>query len=135
MNLISKKKKYNRKKQFGMKKQLNNFKYCFDGMIYALTNEQSMMSHFIIAFLTIILGFIVKLSRNEWFLVILLIALVIALEFINTAIEAVCDMVMPDIHPLAKIAKDTSSAAVFVMAMAALIIGLLIYIPRIIEML
>ena len=131
MNLVSKKKKYNRKKQFGIKKQLQNFKYCFDGIFYALTNEQSMISHFIIATLTVVLGFVVKLSKMEWFFVIILIALVLATEFVNTAIEAVVDMVMPDIHPLAKIAKDTASAAVLTVSIAALIIGLIIYIPKI----
>lgn len=128
--LKKKKKKFNRGKQFGLKKQILNFKYCFDGVLYALTNEQSMISHFIIAIITIILGFVVKLSKIEWFFVILLIALVIAIEFINTSIEAVCDMVMPDIHPLAKIAKDTSSAAVLAVSLAALIIGLIIYVPK-----
>lgn len=131
MNLVSKKKKYKRNKQFGIKKQLHNFKYCFDGVFYALTNEQSMISHFVIATLTVILGFVVKLSKIEWFFVIILIALVIATEFVNTAIEAVIDMVMPDMHPLAKIAKDTASAAVLTVAIAALIIGLIIYIPKI----
>lgn len=134
MSLELKKKKYKRKKQFGIKKQLYNFKYCFDGIFYALTNEQSMISHFLIAFVTIVLGFLVKLSKWEWFLVIILIALVIAVEFINTSIEAVVDMVMPDIHPLAKIAKDTASAAVLVVAIAALIIGLIIYIPKVIAL-
>ncbi len=134
MSLVSKKKKkFNRGKQFGIKKQINNFKYCFDGIIYALTNEQSMMSHFIIAIVTILFGFIVKLSKIEWFIVIILIALVIAVEFVNTSIEAVVDMVMPDMHPLAKIAKDTASAAVLVVAIVALIIGILIYVPKILE--
>lgn len=128
--LKKKKKKFNRGKKFGIKKQIINFKYCFDGVLYALTNEQSMISHFFIAIITIVLGFVVKLSKIEWFFVILLIALVIAIEFINTSIEAVCDMVMPDIHPLAKIAKDTSSAAVLVVSLAALIIGLIIYVPK-----
>ena len=131
MSLVSKKKKYKRKKQFGIKKQLSNFKYCFDGIIYALKNEQSMISHFIIATLTVILGFTLKITKIEWFFVILCIAIVIAVEFLNTSVEAIVDMVMPDRHPLAKIAKDTASAAVLVVAIAAFIIGLIIYIPRI----
>lgn len=135
MSLESKKKQYNRGKQFGIKKQLYNFKYCFEGIIYALRNEQSMISHFVIALLTIILGFIVKLSKIEWFVVIILIALVIAVEFINTSVEAVVDMVMPDIHPLAKIAKDTASTAVLVVSFAAFIIGLIIYMPKILALL
>ena len=60
--LKKKKKKFNRGKQFGLKKQILNFKYCFDGVLYALTNEQSMISHFFIAIVTIIVGFVVKLS-------------------------------------------------------------------------
>ncbi len=130
MRLESQKKKYNHKKEFGIKKQFMNFKYCFAGIKYALKNEQSMITHFLIAMVTILLGFIVKLAIWEWYVVILLIVLVIAIEFINTAIEAVCDMVMPDIHPLVKIAKDTSSAAVFVVSLGAFIIGLMIYVPK-----
>ena len=60
------------------------------------------------------------------------IGAVIALELINTAIEAVVDLVTEEYHPLAKVAKDTSAAAVFVFAIIAIIVGIIIFLPKII---
>ena len=62
------------------------------------------------------------------------IAVVIAGELINTAIEAVVDLVTEEYHPLAKVAKDTSAAAVFVIAIVAVIVGLIIFLPKIINL-
>lgn len=120
-----------KKKDRGIKKQLKAFKYCFDGIIYALKDEQSIATQFIISIIVIIVSFIVGLSKLEWFMVILCISLVVALELINTSIESICDMVMPDFNPLAKVAKDTAAAAVLVVSVAAVIIGLIIFIPKI----
>ena len=82
-------------------------------------------------FLVVICGFIFHLSVMEWFICILLFALVISLELVNTAIEAVVDLCTPsEIHPLAKTAKDTAAGAVLVSAMASVIVGLMIFIPK-----
>jgi diacylglycerol kinase (ATP) len=59
--------------------------------------------------------------------------LVLGTELINTAIEATIDLVSPDYHPLAKVAKDTASASVFVYSLVAFIIGCMIFIPRLVE--
>ena len=64
----------------------------------------------------------------------LTIGLVISCELINTAIEAVVDLVTQDYHPLAKVAKDTSAAAVFVFAIIAVIVGLIIFLPKVIDL-
>ena len=80
--------------------------------------------------LVVICGFIFHLSVMEWFICILLFALVISLELVNTAIEAVVDLCTHEIHPLAKTAKDTAAGAVLVSAMASVIIGLMIFIPK-----
>lgn len=120
-----------RVKQLGLKRFFKSFTYNFEGFKYALLNEQSMIIHFIVATVVIILGFILKLNKYEWMITLLIIACVISSEFINTAIEAVVDMVMKEKHPLAKIAKDTASTAVGVFALVALIIGCIIFVPKI----
>lgn len=81
--------------------------------------------------LVIIAGFIFKISTIEWIICIILFAFVISLELVNTAIEAVVDIVMPEINEKAKIAKDVSAASVLVSAICAAIIGLIIFLPKI----
>lgn len=121
-----------RVKQLGLKRFFKSFTYNFEGLRYALLNEQSMIIHFVAATVVIILGFLLKINKYEWMITLLIIACVISGEFINTAIEAVVDMVMPDKHPLAKIAKDTASTAVGIFALVALIIGCIIFLPKIV---
>ena len=123
-----------RKKQLGIKRFFKSFTYNYEGIKYALLNEQSMIIHFIVASIVIVFGFILKLNKYEWMITLIIIACVISSEFINTAIEAVVDMTMPEKHPLAKIAKDTASAAVGIFAIVALVIGIIIFIPKFIAL-
>lgn len=122
-------------KKIGIKRFVNSFRYSWDGLKYAFHYEQSMFIHVLVTILVIICGIVVKLNTQEWLLCIILIGLVIATELINTAIEAVVDLACPKIHPLAKTAKDTASAAVFVFAITAVVCGLLIFIPNLLELL
>ena len=92
------------------------------------------MFDLVFAILTIIIGIFLKLSTIEFIIVLLVIALVISLELMNTAVEYVVDMAMPEIHPLAKLSKDISSGAVLVSAIIAFIIGLIIYLPKFIAL-
>ena len=92
------------------------------------------MIDIIVAIIAIALGVFLKLSMIEFAIVILAIGLVISLELINTAIEYTIDMAMPQIHPLAKSAKDISGAAVLFSAIVSIIIGLIIYLPKIISL-
>ena len=80
-------------------------------------------------------GFLFKVSVTEWALLALTIGMVLSLELVNTAIEAVVDLVTEEYHPLAKVAKDTSAAAVFVCAIAAVVVGLIIFLPKVIDLL
>lgn len=89
-----------------------------------------MKIHFVSAVVVIIAGFFTGLSISEWLVIILLIALVISTEMVNTAIETVVNLVSPEFHPLAKKAKDVAAGAVLVFAIASAIIGLLIFIPK-----
>ena len=121
-----------KKKTFGIKRFFNSFVCAFSGIISALKTEQNLLLDLIIGILTIIIGFLLKISTVEFAIILLTIALVISMELINTAIEYVVDMAMPEIHPLAKLGKDISSGAVLISAIMALVVGLIIYLPKII---
>ncbi|MEG2322166.1 MAG: diacylglycerol kinase [Bacilli bacterium] len=123
-----------RNKQFGFKRFLNSFKYSLSGLKYAYLHEQSMFIHGLSLILTIILGFILKINSIEWILILSLLCLVAVIELINTAIEATVDLVTKEYHPLAKIAKDTASGAVFLISIVTLLVGLSIFIPKLISL-
>lgn len=117
-----------------MKKEkniINSFKYAFEGIFTSLKTEKNMKVHFIIMILVIILGIILKISKIEWIICIILFGFVISLELINTAIENTVDLITTEINPKAKIAKDVSAGAVLVAAITAVIVGLIIFVPKI----
>ena len=89
-----------------------------------------MKIHVAVTLLVIIAGFILGLSITEWCICLGLFGLVMALELVNTAVEAVVDLVTAERHPLAKIAKDTAAGAVLIAAIMAAVIGLLIFVPK-----
>jgi len=122
----------NNRKKYSIKRLINSFGYAFKGIITVYKTEQNILIHTIIALMVLGLSFYLKISKIEFLIIVLVIGLVIALEIINTALEYTIDMVMPNIHPMAKMAKDASSAAVLVMAITAVIVGLIVFIPKII---
>ncbi len=115
------------------KRLVDSFRYAFYGICEAYKGEQNLKIHTVIAVLVVISGFLFQISYLEWLVCLILIGLVLMAEFFNTAIEYVVDLASPDIHPLAKLAKDTASAGVLMMAIISAIIGLIIFIPEIIE--
>jgi len=127
MNMIS---RDERKRQKGLKKFFHSFTYPIKGLKYAYRNEQNLAVDVGIALIVIIAGFIFRISISEWAILLLTIGLVISCELINTSIEAVVDLVTEEYHPLAKVAKDTSAAAVFIFAIIAVIVGIIIFLPK-----
>lgn len=126
-------KKVKKKLRIDNKRLTGSFKFAFDGIVQTYKGEQNLKIHTGIAVLVVIFGFIFKISYVEWLACLILIGLVLMAEFFNTAIEYVVDLASPDIHPLAKAAKDTASAGVLMMSIISAIIGLLIFIPKIID--
>ena len=131
MNMIS---RDERKRQKGIKKFLLSFSYPIKGLKYAYRNEQNLAVDVGISLLVLIAGFIFQLQHYEWIIIVMTIAVVIAGELINTAIEAVVDLVTEEYHPLAKVAKDTSAAAVFILAIMAAVVGIIIFLPKLISL-
>ena len=115
------------------KRLTNSFKYAFEGILQAYVGEQNLKIHTVIAVLVIIFGFILKISYTEWLVCLVLIGLVLMAEFFNTSIEYLVDLASPEIHPLAKATKDTASAGVLMMAIISAIIGLIIFVPKLIS--
>lgn len=106
-----------------------SFRYAFAGWWYVLRTQHNTWIHALASIAVFLLAFWLELSRQDWAILILAITAVWMGEFINTAIEAIVDMVMPDVHPLAKVAKDVAAAAVLVAALGAAIVGFLIMGP------
>lgn len=109
--------------------------HALDGIEYAVNHERNVKIEILFAILTSILGFILKISLLEWVVIVLVIAMVLALELVNTAIERTVDLVTKDYHDLAKASKDVAAGAVLVMSMFSVIIGLIIFLPKIISVL
>lgn len=127
-------KKQKEHKQMSFKRFLNSIKYSIEGLIYAYGNEQSLWLHGVGSLFAVIMGFIFNITFIQWAIIVVAFVVVLAIELLNTAIEAVVDLVTSEIHPLAKIAKDCGSAAAFVSGIMAGIICAFIFIPYIIAL-
>lgn len=115
-----------------IKKIIKSFKYAFTGIYTGINEERNMKIHISIMILVIIMGIILKISKSEWIICIILFGLVISLELMNTAIENTVDLITTEKNPKAKVAKDTAAGSVLVVAIMSAIIGLIIFIPKII---
>lgn len=111
------------------KKLINSFRYAIEGLISSFKTERNMKIHILAMIIVITLGLIVRLNKIDWYICIILIALVISSELFNTAIETIVDMISPEKNEKAKLVKDISAAAVLVLAIGAVIIGLMVFIP------
>jgi diacylglycerol kinase len=110
---------------------IKSFKYAISGIRLGFRQERNMRIHFLIGTLTILAGIYYNISPSEWLAITIIIGLVIAFELINTAIETIVDMITQEFHPLAKVAKDTAAGAVLVLAVTSIVIGLIIFLPKI----
>ena len=115
------------------KSLINSFKYACRGIKSAIKSERNMKIHVLATLIVIALGFFFKLTPLEWVACIFSIVIVIGSEMLNTAIETIVDIVSPNINPLAKKAKDIAAGAVLVLAIGALVVGLIIFIPKIVN--
>ena len=112
-----------------------SFGYAFEGIWTGISKERNMKIHCMVAALVVIAGLILGISVTEWCICLGLFGMVMALELVNTAVEAVVDLVTEERKPLAKIAKDTAAGAVLFTAIMAVIIGCIIFIPHFIALL
>lgn len=121
-------------KRFSFKRFLNSIKYSIDGLVYAYSNEQSLWLHGFGTIMVIVIAFILNITFIQWAIIIVASVVVLAVELLNTGIEATVDLVTSEYHPLAKIAKDCGSAAAFVAGIMFVIICCVIFIPYVITL-
>jgi undecaprenol kinase len=111
---------------------IKSFGYAIQGIIAAVKAERNVKIHVTIAFLVILFGFYFSLSAIEWLFILAAIFGTISLELVNSAIERAVDLATIEIHPLAKEAKDFAAGAVLLYALFSAIIGLVIFLPKLI---
>lgn len=109
----------------------SSFRYAFEGIAEGLRTERNMVVHFAVMSMVVVFGVVFGLSKAEWMICILLFGLVFMAELLNTAVETVVDMITTEFDPRAKLAKDTAAGAVLTISIAAGIVGLMIFLPKV----
>lgn len=113
-----------------LKKRIASFRYAFQGVKVLFATQSHAQIHAFAAFMVVLAGWYFHISVVEWCLVIICIAAVMAAEGLNTAIETLTDLVSPDFHPLAGRAKDIAAGAVLLLSIGAMLVGILIFVPK-----
>ena len=112
-----------------------SFGYAFEGIAAVIHKERNMKIHCCVMILVVMAGTIVGLPAWKWCVCFCFFGLVMALEMVNTAVEAVVDLVTEERKPLAKLAKDAAAGAVLIAAIMAVVTGVIMFIPEGIEFL
>lgn len=106
------------------------FVYAWNGIVHGVKAERNLKIHVLAAIVVIVLGVVTELTPIEWFVVLVLIGGMLALEMMNAAIERAVDLVTSERRPLARQAKDLAAGAVLIYAIVSAVIGLLLFIPK-----
>ena len=123
-----------KRKKFSLTRQLKSFTFAFEGIRVLWKEEHNIRIHIIAAFLALIAGLFFQIQVYEWIAVILVIAFIIVTEIINTSIEHLADVVSPGIDNQIKKIKDIAAAAVLIAAISAVVVGVIIFLPKIIRL-
>ena len=110
-----------------------SFGYAFQGIFNTIRTERTIKIHCAAAILVTIFGIWLQISKTEWMICFILFGLILALELVNTAVEATVDLFTEERKPLAKKAKDAAAGAVLIVAIFAAVIGILIFIPKLLD--
>lgn len=112
---------------------LSSFIYAFSGIKTAIKNEPNIRIHLLIAIVAISLALLLGFSLNEWVILLFTIAFVLVLELVNTSLEALINVVSPEVREEARVAKDVSAAAVLISALLSIIVGAFLFLPKILQ--
>lgn len=122
------------RQHFSIFKRLKSFKHAFNGLRILIKEEHNARIHLFATICVIIAGVFFKISLNEWIAIIFSIGLVFSLEIINSSIENIADFISPEKHEMIKKIKDLSASGVLISAITALMIGLIIFAPKIFKL-
>ncbi len=118
-----------------MKKLFQSFGFAWKGIRAVFSTENNMKIHISVAILVVLFGFLFQISLGEWLAVLICIGLVISSEMINTAFETLVDKVSPEKDPLAGKTKDIAAGAVLINAAISVVVGLIVFLPKVIKFL
>ena len=113
-----------------LKSRINSFGHAFCGLADLLRTQPNAQIHAVVTVGVLAAGWWFQLERWEWVAIVLCITLVLSMEAMNTALEYLADHVSTERHPLIGKAKDFAAAAVFICALGAVVVGLLLFIPK-----
>ncbi len=113
-----------------LKSRWNSIKIAFEGVLFVLRTQKNAWVHVTITSLVLLTGVLMGLDRLEWVLILLTLGMVWAAESFNTAMEVMIDFVSPEQRPMAKTCKDVSAAGVLITAIVSVLVGVLIFGPR-----
>jgi len=117
----------------GLRKRILSFRFAFKGILKLIKSEPNAMIHLIATIIAIACGFIFMISGSEWCAIFIVIGLVWAAESFNTVIEKLVDHLFPEFHETARVTKDIAAGAVLICAIISVIVGLIVFLPRVIE--
>jgi len=118
-----------------MKKFLARVAHALHGWVFFFRNETNGRIQAVVAVLIVMAGFFFRIAAQEWLWLLICIGLVIALEMVNTAVETLADHLHPERHPEIKVVKDVAAGAVLWASVMSVVIGAIIFLPRILDLL
>lgn len=120
-------------KKFSFRKRILSFKYAIEGLRIFFCHEHNAWIHIVATVFVVLLGLFYGITSTEWLFVSMAIGLVFVTEAVNTAIEYLCNLVSREYHPEIKVVKDVAAGAVLLSALVAVVIGVVIFLPRLFE--
>lgn len=114
---------------YDFKKQMRSFKFAWKGIMTCAGHEQNITFHLIVAILVVVAGYVFDITKAEWTAVVICIGMVVTAELFNSSIERLVDMVSPQWQKIAGEVKDIAAGAVLVTAVAAAIVGIIVFLP------
>ena len=119
------------RRNLNAKSLMNIINYSINGLVSYAKDGKSIIIYIVGAILEIISGFVFNVNGLEWILIISMLGIILAVELLNTAIEATCDAITKEFNPYIKVAKDCGSAATFVIFIVVIILNIIIFYPKI----
>lgn len=120
--------------QFSLTDRLKSFRHACNGLRLLLKEEHNARIHLFIAISVLVAGYIFNLSTSEWMILVLAIGGVITTEIMNTVLENISDFISPEKHATIKKIKDLAAAGVLISSITAMVVGMLIFLPKFIEL-
>lgn len=111
------------------------FSFAWNGLKELIRTEMNFRIQTIIFLIVLLIGILLQLTNMEWVIICLVSGIVLICEVLNTVVEKLVDYIKPEMHPTAKVIKDMSAAAVLIASIVAIVVGLFIFLPKIVELL